>query len=177
VNHQVSVAPDGRGEMGVFRLVQAVMSQRVGGVARAHERFEKTDFQRRAGGQAVQALQKLLHLGAPGKIAAFDAVGQHFLAIFLETQFIGRLVDPVERGPAALDQFGGDGLVCQKHEFLDQLMRNIISNLFDQKYAAFFIQTDFGFREIQIQRTGLEAGAADALGQLVRLVKHPLDRA
>jgi hypothetical protein len=63
MHHEVGVAADGRGEVRVFFLGQAVMAERLDGVTRAHERFQKTDFQRLADGQRAELLQQFLHLG------------------------------------------------------------------------------------------------------------------
>jgi hypothetical protein len=56
VDHQVRIAPDGRGEMRIAGFGETVMADRFGGVLGAHEGLEETDLQGGTDGELVEAL-------------------------------------------------------------------------------------------------------------------------
>ena len=147
VNQQVGVAADGGGEMGVFGLAQSVMAQRFDGVTGAHEGFEEADLQGRADGQGVEAAHKFLDLAALGEVAAGDLVAENVLAVFLQTAFFGRLMDAIDGGAAQGHQPGGHGFVGQEHEFLDQLVGDVVFDAFDARGGGPARQGGFWSRE------------------------------
>ena len=97
MHHQVGVAADGRGEVGVFFLGQAVVAQRLDRVTRPHERFEKTDLSAGPMAGCRGCCKQLLHFHRPAEIAAGDVMAQHFLAIFPQAPFIRALMHAVNR--------------------------------------------------------------------------------
>ncbi len=163
--------------MGVFRLGQPVMAERLHRVAGAHERAEETDLQRRANGQLAELLQELLHLRPPGQVPALDMLAEHVLAVFLQPPFVRLLMHPVDRGRGLPHQPGSHRLVGQQHVFLDQLVRDVVLHLFDARDAAVAVQPDLHLGEIEVQRTGPETEPADPLRQRVRVMQHLLDGA
>ena len=175
VDEQVGVAPDGRGEMGVFLLGQAVVAERFDRVPGAHERAQEADLEGGADGHGGEFAQELLHLGADGEVAAGQVVGHDFGAVFPQPSFIRSLVDPVDRGTIQGHEAGRDGFVGQEHELLDQLMGDVVVMPFDAQHPALVIQPDFGFRKIHFQRTGREPRSADELRHFVGLVQHFFD--
>ena len=175
VDDEVGVAANGRGEVGVFGLGETVMAERLGGVAGTHEGLEETDLERLADGNLVEARQQFLDFGAAPEVTARDVMGEDFLAIFHEAFFVRLLVDAVDGGLLPRHEAGGDSFIGEEHEFLDELMGNVVLDLLDAKDAALFIEADFAFGEIEFESASLKASAADFLGEIVGLVEHGFD--
>ena len=100
---------------------------------------------------------------------------EHLLAIFLQPPFVRLLMHPVNRRHLLAHQPARHRLVGQQHEFLDQLMGNVVLHLLDALHPALFIQPDFHFGKIQVQRTRLEPQPPDPLGQRIRVMQHLLN--
>ena len=97
------------------------------------------------------------------------------LAKFVDAARVGFFVDAVDGLLILAHQPRGHGFVGEQHVFLDQLMRNVVLDLFNAQDTALFVEADLGFGKIQRERTVLEAQAADLLGEFVGVVQHALD--
>ena len=176
MHHEIGVAANRRGEVGVLLFRQAEMSQRFQRVAGPHERLEEADLERRANGKRVELVQEALNLGALAQIAARHIVAEHFLAVFLEPRFLRGFVDPVDCRLLHLHEASRHGLVGQQHVLLDELMRDVVLDSLDPGDATGFVETDLHFRKVEFERTRLEPGFADLLSQIVGLMHHLLNR-
>jgi len=142
-----------------------------------HERFQKSDLERLADGQRTEFLEQLLDLSRLAQIAARHMVAEYFLAIFAQPPFVRLLVHAVNRLLILPHEARSDSFVGQHHEFFDQLVRDVVLNFFDARNASLFIEPDFVLGEIEVERTGFEPQAPDALGEFVCFVQHSLNRA
>ena len=85
---------------------------------------------------------------------------------------IGRLVNSIERRHLILLEMLGYGLVGEKHELLDQPMRDVAfvrDDVFDQ---TFFVEDDLGFREIEVNRSAPTAPGVEDCEQLAHQLEH-----
>ena len=176
MHHEIGVAADRRGEVGVFLLGQTVVAERLDGVARPHERLEKANLERLPDRNCAELLQELLDLGLLAQVAARHVVAENFLAILRQAPLFRLFVDAVNRLQVQLHQARRHRLVRQQHELFDQLVRNVVLHPLDARDPALFVEPDFALGKIQVERAGLEAQPPDALGQLVRVVQHARDR-
>ena len=103
-----------------------------------------------------------------------NTMAEDVFPIFLQPLGIGRLVNAINRRVVQRHQTARDGFVGQKHEFLNELMREVVFYLFDPQNLTVVIQKDFRFGKVQVQGAGFEARPADALRERERLVKHSL---
>ncbi len=103
-------------------------------------------------------------------------MAEDIFAIFLQAFLVGRLVDAVNRRAIQAHQPRGDGFIGQQHAFLDELVGDVVLDFLDAQHPAGVIQANLGFRKVQVQRAGLEAGAANLLRQGVGVVQHALER-
>ncbi len=152
------------------------MAERLDGVTRAHERFEKSDLERRADRQRAELLQQFLHFGGLAQVAARDVMASTSCAIFLQASRVRLFVDAINRWRVQAHQARRDGFVGQQHVFLDQLVRHVVLVFLDAQDFSLLVQPDFRFGKIQFERTGLETRAADLLREFVRLMQHLLNR-
>ena len=102
-------------------------------------------------------------------------MAEDVLAVFLQTAVFGGFMDAIDGRPAQGHQPGRHGLVGQEHVFLNQLVGDIVLDCLDAQEAALLVEADFGVGKIQVERAGLEAGAADLLGQRMSLLQHAPD--
>ena len=103
-------------------------------------------------------------------------MAQQLLAIFLQTPLVRLFVDAINRRRALAHQPRRHRLVRQQHAFLDQLVGHVVHGLLDSQNVSAFIQPDFGFGKIEVERTGLEPQSPDALGEFIRLMQHLFNR-
>ena len=97
-------------------------------------------------------------------------------AIFLQTPLVRLFVDAINRRRVLAHQPRRHRLVRQQHAFLDQLVRHVVLGLLDAQNVPAFVQPDFGFGKIEVERAGLEPQPPDALGEFMRLMQHLLNR-
>ena len=76
-----------------------------------------------------------------------------------------------------MPQLARDCFVSREHEFFDQLMRFIVLDSFEPCRFAVFVDIDFHFREIEIERALLESFAAQQRSELPRIVQSPAELA
>ena len=154
VDDQVGVAADWRGEMGVELLRQPVMPDRLGRVPGLLQRAQQPEMDRVFLRFAVHRGEQFLELAAVGEVADFVAEALRVLAEVFQLVEVGILMNPVETGNLRLAQMPGDGFVGDEHEFLDELVRDVIFNLLDaQRLAGFLVQADLDLREVQVEGT------------------------
>ena len=65
-------------------------------------------------------------------------------------------MDPIDGRDRALFQFAGNSLVCNQHEFFDQLVRFVVLDTFQFYRMPFFIDPDFYLWKIEVQCAMLE---------------------
>ena len=94
------------------------------------------------------------------------------LAKFVDAARVGFFVDAVDGLLILAHQPRGHGFVGEQHVFLDQLMRNVVLDLFNAQDTALFVEADLGFGKIQRERTVLEAQAANLLREFMGVVQH-----
>ena len=102
MDDEIGVTPDRAGEMGVVVFREAVMTERLGGVARALEALQQADLERLLLRLAARRGEQPLQL-ARGCVRSPDlvTVAQDELAIFRQLVRIGIFVDAVDRRDAA----------------------------------------------------------------------------
>src|SRR5262245_21704085 len=66
---------------------------------------------------------------------------------------VRRLVYPIERRRGLLVEIGGNRLVCEEHEFLDQPVRHVSFEGRDRLDASGVIDDDLRFVEIEVNRS------------------------
>ena len=151
VDEQIRVAADGRGEVGVVGLGEAVVAETFRRVDGALEGAEQGDLQGVAVGPARQEFEDFLDFAALGEVACLDAVGQQKLAIFLQAGFVRHLVDPIKGGTMLAVEVAGDGLVGEEHELLNELVGFVRRLFLDPVRAAAFVEEDAELGKIEIE--------------------------
>ena len=108
MDEKISVAANGRGEVGVVGFGQAEVAEAFRGVDGAFERAEEADLEGVAVGSAGENFENLLNFAALGEVPCFDAVGDEELAVFLEARFLGSFMDTVDGGTVFLVEVTSD---------------------------------------------------------------------
>ncbi len=173
VDHEVGVAADGGGEVGVEGECQAVVADVVGAVV---------GFGHGADGDGVDHVL----LAAAGDVLeeAVVAVGQGFAAggLHAEAQFgdkldegvqllgVGFVVDAVDEGFGGVLVFRfayvfGDGAVGQEHEFLDEPVGLLAFFDVDADGLGVFVELEFHLLGLEVDGAGFEACLAEARGE------------
>ena len=101
-------------------------------------------------------------------------MAEHLLAEFREPSLIRRFMDAVEGGAVQAHEPGGNSLICQKHELLDELVGEIVHHLLDPVDGSILAEPDLRLRKIKIEGSCLEPGTANLLGEGVGLMQHRL---
>src|SRR5258708_29932836 len=156
MHNQIGVTPDRTGEVQVIGLGQAVMSERLSGVTRALQTFQKPDFQRLFFRLAANRSEKSLDFFSVRKIADLVAKAENEFAILAELFRIGIFMHSVNRWDRVLAQLARNSFVGRKHEFLNQLVRFVVLNALKPNWFAVLIDKNFHFRKIEIERSVLE---------------------
>ena len=63
-------------------------------------------------------------------------------------------------------QFAGDEFVGEKHEFLDELVRNVVLHLLQPDRLTEFVETHLKLGKLEIERPGVKALAAQERGEI-----------
>ena len=92
-----------------------------------------------------------MKFAALGEVAGADSLRGSEITKFEELLVVRLFVDAVERGLFAVLEFAGHQLVGEQHEFLDELVRDVVLDFFQANGAAVFIQPNFDFRKIQLE--------------------------
>ena len=122
------------------------------------------------------AVEQLLDFAALGEVAAGEAHRLGLRAEFLQPVRIGILVDAVKAGPVAALEFERDDLVGQQHEFLDELVRDVVLGFLEMRGDAEVVDAHFHLGEIEIERALGEAAFAQHLRHGVERVEMLAER-
>ncbi len=177
MDDKVGVTTNGRGEVGIVTLGETVVAERFNGVTGSHKGFKEADLEGGTNGEAVEPLQEPLDFEPVIEIPGLNVVAEHFLPVFLEAAGIGFFMDAVDGGAFQVEQAGGYGFVREEHEFLDQLMRNVVLDFFDTGNRTVFVETNFHFGKVEREGAGLEAAGSNGLSETMGAVKHLLNGA
>jgi hypothetical protein len=101
--------------------------------------------------------QQSLQLCAMSHIANPVIKAEHEFAILCQFFQVWILMDPIDGRNRALFQLARDSLVCDQHEFFNQLVRFIIFDTLQFYRVSLFIDPDFYLREIEVQGAMLES--------------------
>ena len=82
---------------------------------------------------------------------------KHEFAILRQFLWIWIFVDPIDGRNRALFQFARNSLVCDQHEFFDQLVRFIVLDTLQFYRMPLFIDPDFYLWKVEVQRAMLES--------------------
>ena len=120
-----------------------------------------------------------------GEVAGADALRGGEFPELGQLLGIRLLVDSVNGGLLAVLELAGDEFVGEEHEFLDELVGNVVLHPLEPHGAAGFVEPDFDFRKFQIEGSGGEAFFAqqggefpcgvDALGEEVAIFRRLLE--
>ena len=165
MNNQIRVSANGTGKVGVIGLCQPVMAIGLDLVRGAFEALEKSELESVLLGQAANLCQEPLDLDAIRQVAGLQAVAEGEFAEFLEPFGIGVGVDTVDRWEEPVLDLAGDDFVRREHEFLDELVGDIVLDLLEPDGMALVIQPDLDLRKIEIERAGLETVLPQKRGQ------------
>src|SRR4030095_10501506 len=126
MHNQIGVAPYGTREMQVICLGQPVMAKGLWRVAGAFQTFKQSDLERLLFRFSTDCRQQSLELCAMSHIANPVIKAEHEFAILCQFFWVWIFVDPIDGRNRALFQLARNSLVCNQHEFFDQLVRFII---------------------------------------------------
>lgn len=149
---EVGVAADGAGEMAVIGFGESVVPQRLRGVARALERTQQARFEKVFFGRAGNAFEELLDFAARVRMADGVAEGAREFAPFLQFLGIGVFMDAGKDGDFPTAKLGGDGLVGEEHELLDELMGHVVFDLLDLLRNALGVAAHLDLGKVQFER-------------------------
>src|SRR5262249_48111637 len=123
----------------------------------AFQAFEKSDLERLLFGLATDCGQQALQLSAMGQIPNSIIEAENELSILSEFLRVWVLVDAIDGGNRPLLELTRDSLVCHQHELFDQLVRFVVFNALQSYRMAPFIDPDFYFWKIEIERAVFES--------------------
>ena len=149
VDHEVGIAANGRGEMGVMAESQAVMADVISRVNGFGLGPDREHIYRALDGFLRDLMMS--HFGGHGALA-FE------LLDILEFFGIGEVMDAIDEGSSGTDGFGY-GAVGKEHEFLDEMMGFVRGFEVDLDGMAMFIEAKAHL--ILLDR---ESAIGDALG-------------
>src|ERR1051325_2153714 len=156
MDNQIGIPADWTREMQIIRLGQTVMAKRLPRVPRSLQTFEETNFERLLFWFAANRGEKSLHFFALREIAHFVTETQNEFPIFAELFWIGIFMNAINRRNRAMPKFARDRFVGGEHKFFDQLVRLFILDPVEPRRFAVFIDINFHFRKIEIERAMLE---------------------
>src|SRR5580704_12276806 len=107
------------------------------------------------------------------KISDFVAKAQNEFAIFAELFRIRVFVNAVNSGDRAMPQLARYRFVGCEHEFFDQLMRFVVLDALEPNRLALWIEINFHFGEIEIERAMFKTFATQQRCKLPRGVQPP----
>jgi len=164
VDDEVAVAPDGACEMGVVRLREAIVAEGLRKIAGALEALEEGDLHSRGEGFAMQGGEEFLKLGTVGEVACSDALRGGKLAELGEFVRVGFLMDTVNGGLLPVLELAGDEFVGEEHEFLDELVGDVVLHALEAHGAAGFVEPNLDLGKLEIERSCGEAFLAEQGG-------------
>ena len=158
--------------MHVILLGQTVVPDRMRGVTRPLHAAQVADAKHILERMPGEAGQKSPGLFLVGQIACTQSCQGRLRPQIVEFFVVRLLVDPVHGlCPATLDLLR-HGLVGQQHEFLDQLMGDVVLNSAHFADPPLRVEEHLVLRHVEIQRTGAEPGLAQFLREPVGVVQH-----
>jgi hypothetical protein len=92
-------------------------------------------------------------------------------------EWIGRLVDAIERGHVPVFEVRGHGLVRQQHELFDQPVRDVALGRDDVRDEALFVEDHLRFGQVEVDRAAPVAPRVKDLEQLAHQLEHRHQRA
>ena len=107
-----------------------------------------------------------MKLGTVREVAGTNALRGGEFPELGELVGVGLLVDAVNGWLLALLEFAGDEFVGEEHEFLDELVGNVVLHPLEPHGASGFVQPDFDFRKLQIEGSCGKAFFAQQGGEL-----------
>ena len=174
VRDQIGIAADGRGEMQVIPGLEAVVPDALVRIACAGQAAQQQHGQDALARVVFRAAQHGLELrGVPG-LGRVDAVAERPRELREHAQFfrVRVFVHAVYGRVAALAHELRDRLVGLQHKFLDQLFALAALAVHDLYRLALLIHTDFGLRNVELERAALDAALVERVGQLVHLFRR-----
>ena len=152
MHDQIGVAANRRCEMGVEFLRQSVVADRVGRVARLFQRAQQGEIDGVLFGFVLHSGQKLLQFPPMRHVADLVAEALRVLAEIAELLQVRIFVDAVSTRDLELAHVTGNRFVGRQHEFLDELVGDVVVNLLDTDRFALLVEPDLDLGEIQIER-------------------------
>ena len=98
-----------------------------------------------------------MKLGAVREVAGADALRCGEFPEFGEFVGVRLLVDAVNGWLLPGLEFAGDELIGEEHEFIDELVGNVVLHPLESHGAAGFVEPDLDFRKLEIERSCGEA--------------------
>src|SRR5438309_4071977 len=132
------------------------MPERLGRVACALQTLEQRDLERLLFGLATDCGQQALQLGTMGQIPHSIIEAENEFSILSEFLRVWIFMNAIDGGNRPFRKLARDSLVCCQHEFFDQLVRFVVFNALQSYRMALFIDPDFYFWKIEIERTVFE---------------------
>lgn len=126
MDDEVAVAPDRACEVCVVGFREAVVAERLWKIPCTFETFQKRDFDGRGKCLAMQGGEQFLEFGTVGEVSGADSLGGGEFAELGEFLGVRLFMNAVDGGLLPVLEFAGHKFIRKEHEFLDELMGNIV---------------------------------------------------
>ena len=167
VNHEVRIAADGAGEVGVVVAGEGEVADGLGRILGGAHGLQHREVDGVGDGRATNGIEDTLQGAAIhdlGKLASGD---HEELLHLLGAHDVRVRMDAAQDCQAGLGQPAGDGFVGLDHEHFNDFVREGVIFRLGVDDVAFFINDELHFRQIEHDHALGEAALADGAGEAV----------